>query len=109
MSKTVWKIHKDDKVIILAGKDKGKIGKVVRILRSKNKLVVEKANIVKKHTKPNPYANQPGGIVDKEMPLDISNVQYFCNACAQPARIGYRVVEDNKKVRYCKKCNETIS
>lgn len=109
MTKLVWKIHKDDNVIILAGKDKGKIGKVVKVLRSKNKVVVEKANISKKHAKPNPYANQPGGIVDKEMPMDVSNVQFVCSACSQPTRLGYKITDDNKKVRYCKKCNETIS
>jgi large subunit ribosomal protein L24 len=109
MAKQVWKIHKDDNVLILAGKDKGKIGKVIKVLRSKNKVVVEKANIVKKHAKPNPYANQPGGIVDKEMPVDISNVQFVCSACSQPTRLGYKITDDNKKVRYCKKCNETIS
>lgn len=109
MSSQVWKIHKDDNVMVLAGKDKGKVGKVVKILRSKNQVIVEKANLVKKHMKPNPYANQPGGIVEKEMPLDISNVQFVCNACSKPSRIGYRITDDNKKVRFCKKCNETIS
>lgn len=109
MSKQVWKIHKDDKVIILAGKDKGKIGKVVKILRAKNKVVVENVNMVKKHTKPNPYTNQPGGIVEKEMPIDVSNVQYVCDACSKPTRLGYKILDDSKKVRYCKQCNETIS
>ncbi|MDY0275285.1 MAG: 50S ribosomal protein L24 [Desulfomicrobium sp.] len=109
MSKQVWKIHKDDKVIILAGKDRGKIGRVVKVLRANNQVLVEQVNMVKKHTKPNPYANQPGGIIDKEMPIDVSNVQYVCNACSKPSRLGYRILEDNKKVRYCKKCNETIS
>jgi large subunit ribosomal protein L24 len=109
MSTQVWKIHKDDNVMILVGKDKGKIGKVVKILRSKKQVVVEKANMVKKHTKPNPYNNQPGGIVEKEMPLDVSNVQLVCNACSKPTRVGYKIIDDNKKVRFCKKCNETIS
>lgn len=109
MSTLVWKIHKDDKVIILAGKDKGKIGKVIKILRNKKQVVVENVNLVKKHSKPNPYANQPGGIIDKEMPLDVSNVQYVCSSCSKPTRLGYKITEDNKKVRYCKHCNETIS
>ncbi|MDO4767160.1 MAG: 50S ribosomal protein L24 [Pseudomonadota bacterium] len=109
MSTHAWKIHKDDKVIVLAGKDKGKIGKVIKVLRSKNQVIVEKTNMVKKHTKPNPYANQPGGIVEKEMPLDISNVQFVCGACSKPTRLGFKITDDNKKVRYCKKCNETIS
>jgi len=109
MSSQVCKIHKNDNVIVLSGKDKGKIGKVMKVLQSKNQVVVEKVNMVRKHTKPNPYANQPGGIVDKEMPLDISNVQLVCNACSKPTRLGYKVTDENKKVRYCKKCNETIS
>ena len=109
MSTHVWKIHKDDNVMILVGKDKGKIGKVVKILRSKKQVIVEKANMVKKHTKRNPYNNQPGGIVEKEMPMDVPNVQLVCNACSKPTRLGYKFTDDNKKVRYCKKCNETIS
>lgn len=109
MATQVWKIHKDDNVIILAGKDKGKIGKVIKVLRSKNQVVVEKANLVKKHMKPNPYANQPGGIVEKSSALHVSNVQLVCNACSKPSRVGYRITDDNNKVRYCKKCNETIS
>lgn len=76
---------------------------------AKKQVIVEKANMVKKHTKPNPYANQPGGIIEKEMPLDLSNVQLVCNACSKPTRVGYKFTDDNKKVRYCKKCNETIS
>lgn len=88
MSTQVWKIHKDDNVMILAGKDKGKIGKVLKVLRSKNQVIVEKANVAKKHTKPNPYVNQPGGIVEKEMPMDISNVQLVCNACSKSTRLG---------------------
>lgn len=109
MPTTVWKIHKDDKVMVLAGKDKGKVGKVLRILRSKNQVIIEKANLVKKHAKPNPYNNNPGGIQEKEMPIDISNVQFICGACSKPSRVGYRLTEDNKKVRFCKKCNEAIS
>jgi large subunit ribosomal protein L24 len=102
------KIRKDDKVMILAGKDKGKIGKVLKILRKKDRILVEGANKVSRHTKANPYANQPGGIVEKESPVHVSNVAVVCNACAKATRIGYRVNEDGKKVRFCKKCNETI-
>ncbi len=109
MSTRVWKVHLHDTVMVMAGKDKGKIGKVIRVLRNKKQVVVEKANVAQKHTKPNPYANQPGGIVEKEMPIDISNVQVVCNACSQPARLGYKLTDDNKKIRYCRKCNEAIS
>lgn len=102
------RIRKDDKVMVVAGKDKGKIGKVLKILKKKDRVLVEKVNMVKKHQKPNPYLQQPGGIVEKEMPVHISNVMVICDACAKPARVGYRNTEDGKKVRFCKRCNEQI-
>ncbi|MBG0777211.1 MAG: 50S ribosomal protein L24 [Desulfovibrionaceae bacterium] len=102
------KIHKDDKVMITTGKDKGKIGKVLRILSKKGRVLVEKVNMVKRHTKGNPYAQQPGGIIEKEAPVHLSNVMIVCDACAKPTRVGYRTTEDGKKVRFCKKCNEII-
>lgn len=103
-----YRIHKDDKVMVTSGKDKGKIGKVVKILRKKDRVIVEGANMVKRHTKANPYAQQPGGIVEKEMPIHVSNVMVMCGACANATRVGYRYTEDGKKVRFCKKCNEII-
>lgn len=109
MSKRVWKIHQDDKVIILAGKDKGKVGKVKKVMRDKDLVIVEGVNVAKKHVKPNPYKNEQGGITDKEMPLHVSNVQLMCESCSKSSRIGYKMTEDGKKVRYCKKCNEVIS
>lgn len=102
------KIRKDDKVMIIAGKDKGKIGKVLKILPKKNALLVEKVNMVKRHNKGNPYAGQPGGIVDKEAPINISNVAYMCDECAKPSRIGFRYDPEGKKYRYCKKCDQKI-
>lgn len=102
------RIRKDDKVMVVSGKDKGKIGKVLKILRKKDRVLVEKVNMVKKHQKPNPYLQQPGGIIEKEMPIHISNVMVVCDACAKPARIGYRYTEDGKKIRFCKRCNEQI-
>ncbi|MFI3272532.1 MAG: 50S ribosomal protein L24 [Pseudomonadota bacterium] len=103
-----FRIHKDDKVVVVAGKDAGKIGKVVKILRKSDRIVVEKVNMVKRHVRPNPYRQQPGGIIEKEMPLHISNVMVMCDACAKATKIGYRYTEDGKKVRFCKKCNEII-
>ncbi len=103
-----FRIHKDDKVVVVAGKDAGKIGKVVKILRKSDRIVVEKVNMVKRHVRPNPYRQQPGGIIEKEMPLHISNVMVVCDACAKPTKVGYRYTEDGKKVRFCKKCNEII-
>ena len=97
-----FRIRKDDKVMVIAGKDQGKIGKVL------NSVVVEKFNVAKRHVKPNPYRREPGGIVDKEMPIHVSNLMVVCPACAAPTRVGYRYAEDGKKIRFCKKCNETL-
>lgn len=107
----MFRIRKDDKVMIIAGKDSGKIGKVLKVLRKKDRVVVEKANMVKRHVRPNPYAQQPGGIVEKEMPIAVSNVMLVCSACGKPTRVGYKYLDDQgkqKKVRFCKKCNEVI-
>lgn len=103
-----FRIRKDDKVMVISGKDTGKIGKVLKVLRKKDRVLVEKVNVAKRHTRANPYLQQPGGIVDKEMPIHISNVQVMCDACAKPTKVGYRYTEDGKKVRFCKKCNEIL-
>ena len=103
-----FRIRKNDKVMIITGKDKGKIGSVLKVLRKKDAVLIEKMNMVKRHTKGNPYQQRAGGIVEKEMPVDVSNVMLVCNACAKPSKVGYRQTEDGKKVRFCKKCNEII-
>jgi large subunit ribosomal protein L24 len=103
-----YKLKKDDKVMVTVGKDKGKIGKVLKIDRKKDRVLVEKVNMVKRHSKGNPYQQQPGGIIEKEAPLHVSNVMLVCDACASATRVGYRFNEDGGKVRFCKKCNETI-
>jgi len=103
-----YKIRKDDKVMVISGKDKGKVGKVLKIFRKKDRVMVEKVNMVKRHTKANPYTQQPGGIVEKEAPVHISNVAVMCDACTKPTRVGYKETTDGKKVRFCKKCNEVI-
>ena len=103
-----FKIRKDDKVMVIAGKDKGKVGKVLKILRKKDRVLVEKVNMVKRHTKANPYTQQRGGIVEKEAPIHISNVALMCDACTKPTRVGFKEAADGKKVRFCKKCNEVI-
>lgn len=103
-----YRIRKDDKVMVIAGKDAGKIGKVLKLLPKKDAVLVEKVNMVKRHMRPNPYAQQPGGIVEKEMPLNVSNVMVVCDACGKPTKVGYKYTEDGKKVRFCKKCNEVM-
>jgi large subunit ribosomal protein L24 len=101
------KIKTDDKVQVIAGKDKGKIGKVIKVLRKKNRAVVENVNIAKVHERPT-QANPQGGITEKPMPIDYSNLMIMCTKCIQPVRIGMRMLENGKKVRFCKKCNEQI-
>ena len=103
-----YRIRKDDKVMVTAGKDKGKVGKVLKILPKKDAVLVEKVNMVKRHTKANPYAKTPGGIVEKEAPLNVSNVAFLCSACAKPTRVGYKETVDGKKTRFCKKCGSEI-
>ena len=99
------KIKKDDKVRIITGENKGSEGKVLKVLKNKKKVLVEGVNIVKKHSKPN-SKNPQGGIIEKESPVDISNLSLI-SSDGQNTRLGYRF-EDGKKVRYAKKTNEVI-
>ncbi|MEJ2508802.1 MAG: 50S ribosomal protein L24 [Gammaproteobacteria bacterium] len=103
----MMKIKKGDEVIVIAGKDKGKRGSVVRVTDTGD-VVVENINIVKKHQKPNPMAGTPGGIVEKEMPLDISNVALFNPVTGKADRVGFRVLDDGRKVRYFKSNGEVV-
>ena len=100
-------IRKDDKVKIITGKDKGKIGKIIKVFQDKNRVMVEKVNMVKRHSRPTAQ-NKQGGIVETEASIHWSNVQLMCNKCMAPVRIEMRRLEDGKKVRACKKCNEII-
>ena len=102
------RIRKDDKVMVIAGKDKGKIGKVIRLIKKHDTVLVEKINVVKRHQKGNPYTGQAGGIVEKEAPIHVSNVQVMCDACAKPSRVGYKIDEEGRKTRVCKRCGEAI-
>ena len=98
------KIKKDDQVQVIAGKDKGKTGKVMSVDVKNKKVLVEGVKMVKKHAKPS-AANQQGGIIDQEAPIDMSNVMYLHNG--EPTRIGFKV-EGGQKVRYAKKTGEVI-
>ena len=99
------KIKKNDKVIIIAGKDKGKTGEILKVYPKEDKVLVAGVNIVKKHKKPT--ANSEGGIETKELPLHISNVAYLDEKMNKPTKIGYKI-EDGKKVRYAKLSNTII-
>jgi len=101
------RIKKGDEVVVIAGKDKGKRGAVVRIYDD-GRVLVENVNIVKKHQKGNPQAGQPGGIISKEMPIDISNVMVLNPQTDKGDRIGFKTLTDGKKVRYFKSNNEVL-
>ena len=101
------KIRRDDEVIVLAGKDKGKTGKVTKVLVESGKVFVEGVNLIKKHTKPVPQLQQPGGIIEKEASLQVSNVAILNPKSGKADRVGFRI-EDGKKVRFFKSDNELI-
>lgn len=100
------KLKKGDMVKVIAGKEKGKTGKILKTLRDKDQVVVEKLNFVKKHQRPT--AKVKGGIVEKEGPIHISNVALLCQKCNVGVRVAYKVLEDGKKVRICGKCKDII-
>lgn len=101
------KLQKGDEVIVITGKDKGKRGAISKVLDS-GRVMVENINVVRKHQKPNPNLGVPGGIVDKEMPVDASNVAIFNSASGKADRVGFQVQEDGRKVRIFKSNNEVI-
>ena len=101
------KIRKGDTVVIMAGRDRGQQGTVLRMLPDR-RVVVEGLNLVKKHTKPNPQAGLQGGIVEREAPLDLSNVQIYNPTTQSPDRVGFRTLEDGRKVRFFKSNQEVI-
>ena len=100
------RIKKGDHVIVTAGKDKGKKGDVVRV--TGDKVVVANVNLVKRHTKPNPQANQPGGVIEREAPIDASNVMLFNPASGKGERIGIKVLEDGKRMRVFRSSGEAV-
>lgn len=102
-----YHIKKNDTVMVIAGKEKGKSGKVMRIIPKKDRVIVEKLNMVKRHMRPGPQSRQ-GGILEREGSIHISNLMLLCSKCTDPTRVGYKILDDSRKVRYCKKCNEVI-
>jgi large subunit ribosomal protein L24 len=101
------KIKSGDDVVVRAGKDRGKSGRVTKVLKN-NKVIVEGINQAKKNQKPNPNAGVSGGIVVKDMPIDISNIGLYNPTTKKPDRVGVRLLEDGKKVRYFKSTNEVV-
>ena len=102
------KIRQGDQVKIIAGRDAGKTGRVLAVNAKKNTVVVERASIIKRHTRPNPGKNISGGIIEKEGPINVSNVMIVCPGCGKHARIGQNILPDGTKVRACRHCNTTL-
>ena len=100
-------IRKNDNVMVVAGKDKGKKGRVRFVYPKKNRLLVEGVNFIKMHSRARAQVRQ-AGIVEREAPINISNVMLVCNRCNKPVRVGFRKLEDGRKVRICRSCSEVI-
>ena len=108
MSRLASPIRRNDNVVVTTGKDRGKRGRVLRVVPDKNRVVVEGVNIIKRHTKANPQRNIKGGVVEREAAVHASNVQLVCPECGKPTRIGKRLLTDGRKVRFCRKCEGVV-
>jgi large subunit ribosomal protein L24 len=102
------KIRKGDRVKIIAGRSKGKIGDVLRVIAADERVVVSGVNVIKRHTKPNPGRNVKGGIVEREASVHASNVQLVCPECGVQTRIGHKILGDGRKVRICRTCEGVV-
>lgn len=100
------RIHRDDEVVVIAGRDKGARGKVIRVLSGEGRVLVSKVNMIKRHMRATP--NAAGGIIEREAPVAISNVQFYCPNCKTGVRLGAKQLEDGRKVRICRKCDEVL-
>jgi large subunit ribosomal protein L24 len=108
MSRLATPIRKNDNVVVTTGKDRGKRGRVLKVLPEKNRVVVEGVNFIKRHTKPNPQRQIKGGVVEREASLHASNVQLVCPECGKPTRLGRKILGDGRKVRVCRKCEGVV-
>lgn len=100
-------IRKNDSVMVIAGRERGKTGKVLRVLPEKDRVIVERVNLVKRHSKPK-GPQQPGGIVEKEAAIHASNIMIMCDKCNAPVRVGQKLLADGKKIRICRRCSEAL-
>lgn len=101
-------IKKNDQVLVTAGKDRGVRGKVLRVLPQEQRAIVERVNMVKRHTRPNPQAGIQGGILEREAPIHVSNLKLICPECGKPARTARKRLDDGNGVRVCKSCGATV-
>ncbi len=106
---TKLKIKKNDQVVVIAGRDKDVRGKVLRVHPSQGTAIVERINLVKKHTRPNPQRQIQGGVLEREAPIPVCKLQVVCPECGKPTRLGRKRLDDGRGVRVCKKCNATLS
>jgi len=100
-------IRKNDSVMVITGRERGKTGKVLRVLREKDALIIERINLVKRHSKPR-GTQEPGGIIEKEASIHASNIMIMCDKCNAPVRIGYKQLGDGEKIRICRRCGEAL-
>ena len=111
MSRPGTPLRKNDNVLVITGKDRGKKGRVLKVVPSKTgkvRLIVEGVNLIKRHTKPNPGKNVKGGIVERESALAVANVQLVCPECSNPTRVGRQKLDDGRRVRICRKCKGVV-
>jgi large subunit ribosomal protein L24 len=102
-----FSLKKNDLVMVIAGREKGKSGRILKVFPRKNRALIEKVNFIKRHTRPSGQTRQ-GGIVEKEAPIHVSNVMVICEKCNLPIRVGKKILDDGRKVRICKKCGELL-
>ena len=98
---------KNDLVMVIAGKERGKSGRILKVFPRKNRVLVEKINFIKRHTRPSGQQRQ-GGIVEREAPIHVSNVMVVCERCNRPIRVGRKILDDGKRTRVCRKCGEVL-
>lgn len=103
----IMQIRKNDSVMVIAGRERGKTGKVLRVIPSKQAAVIERVNLVKRHARAR-GPQQPSGIIEKEAPIHISNLMVMCDKCNAPVRVGRKILADGEKLRVCRRCDEAI-
>jgi large subunit ribosomal protein L24 len=108
MSRLSTPLRKNDNVLVITGKDRGKRGRILKMDPDENRLIVEGVNLIKRHTKANPSKNVKGGIIEREAPVHASNVQLVCPECGARTRLGHKILGDGRKVRICRKCEGVV-
>ena len=108
MLTAVYAVRKNDTVVVIAGRDRGKRGRVLRVVPDRGRVIVEGVNFIKRHTRANPQKNVKGGIVQREASLSVANVQLVCPECGRPTRLGKKILGDGRKVRICRKCEGVV-